>query len=198
MRNTGGGLTTDWGVHMIDIALLGMSKGLDLVMPSSVTTYGGVWAFTDDDRDAADSLESTMNFPDQQFVLSWSVLRDHPDMEGHGTDFISRDGRTLRVWRGGWKIMDAHGKELPKEAAEPLETNHWRNFLDCVKSREAPRSDLHSVGQTTLTCHLSNMALYSGKTVHFDKSKMEVVGKDGKDTLSYARQYRRGYSLKKY
>ena len=198
MRNTGGGLTTDWGVHMIDIALLGMSKGLDLVMPSTVTTVGGVWAMENDDRDAADSLESIMNFPDSNFVLSWSVLRDHPSKEGHGTDFVSADGRTLRCWRGGWVILDANGKELPKVSADPLETNHWRNFLDCVKSREAPRSDLNSVGQTTIACHLSNMALYSGKTVRFDKKKMSVVGNEGKDTLCYRRQYRKGYTLKKY
>ncbi|MEI8283097.1 MAG: Gfo/Idh/MocA family oxidoreductase, partial [Armatimonadota bacterium] len=63
VRNTGGGITTDWGVHMIDIALLGMSKGLDLVMPDTVTSYGGLWASDGDDRDAWDSIESIMRFP---------------------------------------------------------------------------------------------------------------------------------------
>ena len=49
-----------------------------------------------------------------------------------------------------------------------------------------------------MVCHLSNMALYSGKTVTFDKKKMEIVGKDGKDNIAYERQYRKGYTLKKY
>ncbi len=198
VRNTGGGLTTDWGVHMIDIALLGMSKGQDLVMPTSVTSYGGLWTMKDDDRDAFDSIESIMNFPEEEFVLTWSVLRDHPGKEDHCTEFVSADGRTLRVWRGGWTILDADGKELPKEFAEPQDTNHWRNFLDCVKSRQTPRADLHSVGQTTLACHMSNMSLYSGKTVKFDKKKMNIVGNDGKSNLAYSRKYRKGYSLKKY
>jgi hypothetical protein len=102
------------------------------------------------------------------------------------------------VWRGGWIILDADGKEMPKESAAPQESNHWRNFLDCVKSREAPRSDLHSVAQTTMVCHMSNMSLNSGKTVKFDKKKMDIVGNDGKGNLSYSRQYRKGYTLKKY
>ena len=198
VKNTGGGITTDWGVHMIDIGLLGISPGLDLMMPDRVTSYGGLWATKDDDRDTADSVESIMSFPDSEIMMTWSLLRDHPGKDGNGCEFIAADGKTLRVWRGGWIILDANGKEMPKESAAPQETNHWRNFLDCVKTREAPRSDLHSVGQTTLTCHMSNMALYSGKTVHFDKKKMEIVGNDGKDNLAYHREYRKGYTLKKY
>ncbi|MBS1700836.1 MAG: Gfo/Idh/MocA family oxidoreductase [Armatimonadetes bacterium] len=198
VRNTGGGITTDWGVHMIDIALLGMSKGLDLVMPDEVATYGGLWASDGDDRDTFDSVESVMRFSDPDFVLTWSLLRDHPGKDGNGCEFISADGRTLRVWRGNWLILDANGKELEKEPAAPLDSDHWRNFLDCVKSREKPRSDLHSVGQTTIACHLSNMALYSGQTVKFDKKKMDVIGNNGKNNLSYSRKYRKGYTLKQY
>ncbi len=40
-----GGLSTDWGVHMMDIALLGMSKDQDLVMPLTCSSMGGQWAF---------------------------------------------------------------------------------------------------------------------------------------------------------
>ena len=140
-----------------------------------------------------------MRFHDPDFVLTWSVLRDHPQKDGHGTEFVSADGRTLRVWRGGWKILDDNGKELEKESAVPQESDHWRNFLDCVKSREKPRADLDSAGQTTMVCHLSNMSLDAGgKTVKFDPKKQEVIGRDGKGVLSYERKYRNGYNLKKY
>lgn len=198
IMNTGGGITTDWGVHMIDIALLGVSPGLDLVMPNKVTTVGGAWGIKDDDRNTPDSVESIMTFPDSELMLTWSLRRDHPGRDGNGAEFVSADGKTVRVWRGGWAIFDQDGKELPKEATNPFETNHWRNFIDCIKTREAPRADLHSVGQTTMVCHLSNMSLYSGKTVQFDKKKLDIVGKDGKGNLAYERKYRKGYTLKKY
>lgn len=196
--NTGGGLTTDWGVHMMDIALLGMSKDQDLVMPTKVSATGGNWALTDDDRDAPDTIEALLTFGNPDFAMTWSVLRDHPGKPGHGTEFISADGRTVRVWRGGWMIIDADGKEIPKVQADPVPTSHWRNFLDCVKTREKPRADLHSVSQTTICCHLVNASLFSGETVKWDKSKMDIVGSAGKNTSAYKRAYRKPYVLKMY
>lgn len=195
--NTGGGLTTDWGVHMMDIALLGMSKGQDLVMPTRVASSGGQWAILDDDRDAPDTMESILHFEDPDFVMTWSVLRDHPGKPGHGTEFVSADGRTLRVWRGGWTLVDADGKELEKVQAEAVPTDHWRNWLDCVKTRQKPRADLASVAQTTDICHLANCALFSGKMVEWNKAGYDIAGKAGKDTMSYRREYRAPYSMPK-
>jgi predicted dehydrogenase len=198
VMNTGGGLTTDWGVHMMDIALLGMSKDLDLVMPNKISASGGSWAISDDDRDAPDTIEALLTFANPDFAMSWSVVRDHPGKPSHGTEFVSADGRTLRVWRGGWIILDPDGKELPKESAEALDGSHWQNFIDCMKSREKPRADLASVAQTTNCCHLVNASLQSGETVRWDKAKNDIVGKAGKNTMAYGRPYRKPYRLPIY
>jgi len=195
--NFGGGLSTDWGVHMIDIALLGMSKDQDLVMPETVSSVGGRWAFADDDRTAPDTLETIFRFPNPDFALHWSINRDHPGKEGHGTEFVSADGRTVRVWRGGWVILDPAGKEMPKEEA-PAPPSHWRDFIDCVKSRQQPRAKLASVAQTTICCHLANAAMYSGETLHWDNAKQDLMGKAGRDTQSYTRPYRKGYKMPNY
>jgi predicted dehydrogenase len=197
LMNYGGGLTTDWGVHMMDIALLGMSKDQDLVMPTEVHAEGGQWALADDDRDAPDSIEALLRFRDPDWVMTWSVLRDHPDKPGHCTEFVGADGRTVRVWRGGWKILGRDGKELEKP--EPLERlDHWRNFLDCVKSREMPTADIASVAQTTILCHLVNCSLYSRQTVRWDKGRMDIVGSAGKNTEAYEREYRSPWRLRRY
>ena len=198
VMNSGGGLTTDWGVHMMDIALLGMSETQDLVMPTRVSATGGQWAIQDDDRDAPDTIEAILSFEDPDFAMSWSVLRDHPGKPGHCTEFVSADGRTLRVWRGGWKLIDANGEELEKEQADPVPTNHWRNWLDCIKTREKPRADLHSVAQTTNCCHLVNAALYSGEQVRWDNEREDIVGSAGKRTMAYNRKYRDGYKLPRH
>ena len=195
--NFGGGLSTDWGVHMMDIALLGMSKDQDLVMPNAVSAFGGQRAVLDDDRTAPDVMEAIYDFKDEGFTMHWAIGQDHPDKEGHGTEFVSADGRTLRVWRGGWKILDPGGKELPKEEFE-APPSHWRNWVDCVKDRTQPRAHLGSVAQTTIVCHLSNVALYAGETVRWDSKKMDIVGKAGKNTQQYKRAYRKGYTLPNY
>ncbi len=195
--NFGGGMSTDWGVHMMDIALLGMSKDEDLVMPASISAFGGRRAILDDDRNAPDTMEAIYDFPDQAFTMHWAINRDHPGKEGHGTEFVSADGRTLRVWRGGWKVLDPDGKELPKEESTPP-PDHWRDFVDCVKTRSKPRADIGSVAKTTIVCHLSNVALYAGETVRWDAHRWDIVGKAGRDTQSYRRAYRKGYHLPEY
>jgi predicted dehydrogenase len=195
--NYGSGMTGDWGVHMMDIALLGMSKDTDMVMPTEVTSYGGKLAYPNDDRTAPDTVESIMKFTNPDFVLHWATSRDHPGKPDHGTEFVSEDGRTLRVWRGGWMVLDADGKELPKEGA-PATNDHWQNWLDCVKSREQPRSNLASMAQTTITCHLANVSLLAGETVHWSKERMDLVGKPGKETQSYHREYRKPWKLPVY
>lgn len=188
--NTASGLSGDWGVHMMDIALLGMSKDQDLVMPTEVSAYGGRWAYPKDDRTAPDTTEALFHFENPNWVMHWSVLRDHPGKPGHGTEFVSSDGRTLRVWRGGWLLLDQDGKEMPKEQADPV-GDHWQNWIDCIKSREKPRADLQSVAQTTIVCHLVNASLMSGQTVRWDKGRMDIVSKAGRDTLAYHREYRK-------
>ena len=53
---------------------------------------------------------------------------------------------------------------------------HARNFLDCVKSRGQPLSDLESGHQVVTACHLSNLSLRLGRKLVWDAEKEEVVG----------------------
>jgi predicted dehydrogenase len=198
IRNTGGGHVTDWGVHMMDIALLGMSAGLDLPMPTSVAAVGGLYDCEGDDRDCMNLVESVMKFDEPNFSMYWTVLRDPKGLSGNGTEWVNAAGETVRCYRGGWEVLDKGGKKMPTPQADPLESDHSSNFLDCVKSREKPRGDLESVGQSTVVCHLVNVAMESGETVKFDKKTMDIVGRAGKNTLAYSRTYRKGYKLPIY
>ncbi|MBS1708045.1 MAG: Gfo/Idh/MocA family oxidoreductase [Armatimonadetes bacterium] len=195
--NFGGGDSVDWGVHMMDIALLGMSKDQDLVMPVSASAVGGKYAFVGEDRDAPDTVQAIYQFKDPDFVMHWAIGRDFPGRPDHGTEFVSAEGKTLRVWRGGWVVLDKDGKELPKEGVEET-TGHWTNFLECVKSRGKPRADIASVAQTTMVCHMANIAVMTGEQLHWDKSKMDLVGRTGKNAIGYQREYRKGYTLPIY
>lgn len=112
--NTASGNTGDWGVHMIDIGLLAMSKDTDLVMPQSVSAMGGKFSSgPDDDRTTPDNLIATFQFP--EFVLHWQTgrrgleygyskqvpagdggpQRPPQDILDNGTAFITADGSSL-------------------------------------------------------------------------------------------------------
>jgi predicted dehydrogenase len=196
--NYAAGMTGDWGVHMMDIGLLGMSPNTDLPMPLEVSAYGGKLAYPDDDRTTPDTQIAIMKFPD--FVFHWETGRRGQDpAHDNGTQFIAADGTTLTVWRNDWTLTDRDGKpkEKPKEPTFSG-TDHWQNFLDCVASREQPRSHLESMYQTTTVCHLANIAYLAGQPVRWDKEKNDILGKTGKDQLPYKRDYRKPWSLPKY
>src|SRR5258706_11465134 len=53
---------------------------------------------------------------------------------------------------------------------------HARNFLDCVKSRATPNSDLESGHQIVAACHLSNISLRIGRKLAWDASREEITG----------------------
>ncbi len=66
---------------------------------------------------------------------------------------------------------------------------HARNFLDCVKSRHTPISDLESGHRVASACHLANISLRLGRTIHWDPSKEEIKG-DAEAARMLARPYR--------
>jgi len=197
--NYAAGMTGDWGVHMMDIALLAMSRDQDLAMPTEVSAYGGKLAWPDDDRTTPDTQVAIFRFPG--WVMHWETGRkpvDGPDGPlNNCTQFIGADGSSVTVWRGGWTVRAADGQEKPKTEAPGFDGkyDHWQNFLDCVVSRQQPRSSLASMYQTTTVCHLANLAHLAGAPVRWDKTKDDLVGKTGRDQLPYARDYRRPWSL---
>jgi len=55
-------------------------------------------------------------------------------------------------------------------------SRHTRNFLDCVKSRQQPVSDLQSGHEIATACHLSNISLRTGRKIVWNAEKEEIVG----------------------
>jgi predicted dehydrogenase len=53
---------------------------------------------------------------------------------------------------------------------------HVRNFLDCVKSRQTPVSDLESGHRVATVCHLANISLRLGRKIRWDAAKEAIVG----------------------
>jgi predicted dehydrogenase len=66
---------------------------------------------------------------------------------------------------------------------------HVRNFLDCIKSREQPISDLASAHRVSTICHLANLSLRLGKSVAWDASDETIRG-DNTAAALLERQYR--------
>ncbi len=100
------------------------------------------------------------------------------------------------VDRGGWRITAKDGKELEKTPSPTRVNDHWSNFLDCMRSRQRPRSDIETMHYTTTACHLANLAYRTGKRIEWDGQR-EVVTNDraAMRDQCYRREYRKPWSL---
>jgi hypothetical protein len=99
---------------------------------------------------------------------------------------------TLVVDRGGWKVYDQK-ESITSDSSEQAGAHH-RNFIDCIKSRQKPASDIEVGHLTSALCHLGNIAYRLSREVQFDPQNMSFPG-DNEASLLLSREYRKGWEL---
>jgi len=128
-------------------------------------------------------------------ILSRSGFEIIPDRKELPVNIVSRIGSGHPV--GGPQPVPEEGGE--QYWVEPLTDTsgdskqqyvlHTRNFLDCVKSRAQPVSDLESAHEISTVCHLSNISLRLGRKLRWDGQRDEIVS-DSEANQMLARPYR--------
>ncbi|SEW44988.1 Predicted dehydrogenase [Chitinophaga sp. YR573] len=191
-----GGLMTDWGVHLLDYALLGM-KAED---PVSVMAAGGKFAYPDDAAETPDTLTTVYQF--DGFNIQWEHaigIDGGPYGRDHGIAFIGNNG-TLVLDRGGWEVIPEKGKmeAVPRQLSVDNGLDlHAVNFLDVIKSRRL--EDLHTPIQAgahvATIAQLGNIAYKTGKKLNWNADKNRFDDSDANKLL--AAQYHNGYRLPK-
>jgi hypothetical protein len=95
----------------------------------------------------------------------------------YGTSFHGTKA-TLMVNRDGYSLFP-NGKgtepvvEKNKEMAD-MNIPHWKNFLECLKSRQKPTSDIETCVRSTTTCILANLAMRHSMTLDWDDKAFTV------------------------
>lgn len=195
-----GGLMTDWGVHMIDYALIGSKADV----PKSIMASGGKFAYPDDAEQTPDTLTTVYDFGN--FNMLWehaTGINDGPYSRDHGVAFIGNNG-TLVVDRGGWEVIpEVKNKQNQMEAVsrQPVVDDgilkHTGNFLEVVKSRkmEDLKCPVQDAAHVATVCDMGNIAFRSGKKIYWDNEKKKFNDKDADQFL--AAKYHNGYELPK-
>jgi len=200
----GTGMSGDWGVHMVDIVLLGMNEW----HPLEVSSVGGkLVCGEDDDRTTPDTQMTIYRFP--SFVMNWEIHVGGEGLDGgggHGAEFIGEKGRLI-VDRGGinWKSYGDHPGPEEMEGGGPDAPSRWANkdhiqdFLGNMRTRGNCRSDIESMHYTTTCCHLANVTYQAGRSIKWDGEKGVVIGdKKAMECQAYRREYRKPWSLPVY
>ena len=190
-----GGLMTDWGVHLINIALWAMGPE----WPKSVISSGGKYALQDN-SETPDTQITVYDFP------SYTLIWEHqvqcglgPDRREHGVMFTGSDA-TLILDTSGWEVIAEPKKrgmiEMKRVARtdETVRATHVRNFLDCVKSRQPPDENLDVGHHVSTVAHLGNLALRSRSRIEWDADAERVRENEAANRL-VSRPYRQPWKL---
>jgi len=183
------------GIHMLDVALLGIQKmrGKEKCLPGRISGQGAIY-WLDDAKEVPDTQLITYDYGD--FLLVWELRsfgRHHP-MEGTeaGTAFYGSDGM-LVVDGAGWAVFAKNDKQ-PVVEVKASGGSHERNFLECVKSRKRPNADIEIGRLSTTLCHLGNICQRLGRDVLFDVES-EKFGSDSAANALLTKEYRSSYPL---
>jgi predicted dehydrogenase len=196
--NTGGGQLLDWMGHHGDIAHWGLD--FDKTGPIEIE---GVGEFPPKDAvwNTCTKYRCTLKYPKDVTMI---IAGGHPDIK-MGTKWIGTDGW---VWvdRGGFDGSNPEWKEW-KEVPEKLakvrlyrsgdvlkQETHYRNFLDCVKSRKPTVTPVETAHNSLVPGHLALIAMMVGRKIRWNARAGKIVGDEEASKL-LTREYRAPYRL---
>ncbi|MHC4114210.1 MAG: Gfo/Idh/MocA family protein [Planctomycetota bacterium] len=162
----GGGRIMDWTGHHVDIAHWGL--GFDYTGPVEIEGWGRY--LEEDLYNAVIKYEFTCTYANGVKMI---ISSDLP----LGTKWYGEDG-WLFVSRGKLKAQKAavleekiglNGTRLYKSS------DHWQNFLDCIKSRQPTITPCEVAHRSASVGHLGMIAIRLGKKLKWDPDKEQFL-----------------------
>ncbi len=212
-----GGQMTNLGAHEIDIAQWYMGvKGPTSVSCGG----GRYALKDDGETpDVQEALFEYTRPNGEKMVMTWTQREASRGRPGGGSEYFGNFG-SLTISRAGWQVhpdmkmppenavpqfkgqpkggvnrQDVKPEpwvEAKKEAGSSDQQFdlHARNFLDCIKTRQRPISDVEHGHWTAVACHLANISLRVGRRIRWDADKEQILG-DSEANAMLERPYRK-------
>ena len=207
--NVGGGQLLDWIGHHCDIAHWGMNadrsgpvevRPIQVDMPARSEIWNTATKYRTEAQYAdgtimtiagghSDIMSGTKWIGDKGFVWVNRGGAFDSDIEGLGEVINKRDGDKV-----------VRSRKLPELGDDVIKNRlyktpgHWRNFLDCVKSREPTVTPVETAHHSAIPGHLSLIALMTNSTIKWDPEKEVIIGNDEASKL-LGRPYRAPWKL---
>ncbi|MFI4849429.1 MAG: Gfo/Idh/MocA family protein [Gimesia chilikensis] len=195
-----GGKLTDWGAHHVDIACWALGAtdtGPSKISPVSYelpVEYKDGFPVVNDQYNAATSFRIKVDMPEDVEMIITSEGDNGILFEGTKGRFFVNRGKIV-----GAPVEALKDNPLPDGAIEAVyggkvSENHTANFIEGMKSRKQPISDVWSHNRMLEICHLSNISMRLGRDLNWDPKKREIVGDDQANSF-LSRENRKGYEI---
>lgn len=145
-------------VHTMDVVhtLLGVRA------PESVVASGGIYEFPQD-RDMPDTISVLAQYPEKLMVTfdaTLSTPRRYVDVEFHGSNGV------LNIFRERYVFRPADPSAPTVEVkGEDCVAPHLRNFLNAIRNRKQPNSDVVYSHYLASVCHMANLSYAAGARI---------------------------------
>lgn len=185
-----GGVFADFWCHIADIVFWSIDpKGLKTIQARGQAPKGF--------NDAPEALDVDYEFEDLN--LYWT--HEPPDVPGAagrgiGAYFEGEKGTLLCDYET--RLISINGETVQDLPDVPITINrspgHQQNFVDAVKSRTQPESNLEYARRLTLPMHLGIISYRLGRKLNWNSKKEKFVDDDEANKLLH-REYRKQWNL---
>ncbi len=190
-----GGIMTDWGVHLLDYALLGMKASG--TPPKRVSASGAM--LRNPGAETPDTLTTLFEYDD--FNIQWEHVIGYGAgiyNRQHGIAFLGENG-TLIVDRQGWEAVpyEKRMQVVPLQASSDNGLDeHAKNFVEVIRSRRM--GDLHAPiqagAEVAILSQMGNIAYRTGSTLLWNAQKGEFDNNAAANKL-IGNEYHNGYKM---
>ena len=182
-----GGQMTNWGAHHLDIAQWGL--GMDESGPISVE---GTASYKPDQYyEVPTAFQLTYQYANGVTLLCGSG----PGFRG-GTTFEGDKG-TIWVDRGKLESKPDDIIMQPLSSTDVhlrVSKNHYTHWLECLRTRQLPITDVAIGHRSATVCHLGNVAIRTKRKVTWDPKEEKIVG-DAEQEAMVSRPYREPWKI---
>lgn len=192
----GGGLLTDWGVHLLDMALWGMDV---TGMPNRILSSGGNFAFPDCVSETFDTLSVVYEF--DSFVIQWNNVagtETGPYGRNYGLAFKGTNG-TLVANREGWEVIPEKGRMEATKCDPDFQDHkkHVSQFIQCLKDRDMKTTcPIDNGSLCAKYAHLGNISARVKSELKYDDVKKTFGNKEADRFIKPA--YRKPWKFPEY
>jgi predicted dehydrogenase len=193
-----GGKMTDWGAHHVDIAQWAIGKDdsgptrIEINYAEHPVPFRHGYPTVDDTYNTATAFNVSCHYDNGVELIIRDDTENGITFEGsQGTIFVSR-GRLTGAAVDALKNDPISESVLIGLRKGKRLDSHMGNFMECVRDRSMPVSDVYSHHRNLTTCHLANIAIRLGRNLTWDPVREQIVG-DGEADAMERRDQRKGF-----